>query len=158
MKWYTVEVSESLVFLRVFLVGVEAAKTFMRLGLAKTVFFLKATAPTGCPERDLLNHRTVRSPCAGTVSTEPGSSEPPLIGGVHRRRLSWPESDHVFTRNRAIGSSLLRLVSIAGSKPTGFQPFGFEQPVPIPENGRNGGIQAKRARGVRPEVPHDLVH
>ena len=50
------------------------------------------------------------------------------------------------------------LVSIAGSKPTGFQPVSFEQPIPISDNSENGGIQAKRARGIRSEVSHDLVH
>ena len=50
------------------------------------------------------------------------------------------------------------LVSIAGSKPTGFQPVSFEQPVPLLDNRRNGGIQAKRARGIRSEVPRNLVH
>src|SRR5271170_6563142 len=50
------------------------------------------------------------------------------------------------------------LVSIAGSKPTAFQAVSFEQPVPRLRQWRNGGIQAKRARGLRSEVPHDLVH
>jgi hypothetical protein len=50
------------------------------------------------------------------------------------------------------------LVSIAGSKPTAFQAVGFKRPVPRYENRRNGGIQAKRARGLRFEVPHDVVH
>ncbi len=52
----------------------------------------------------------------------------------------------------------LILVSIAGSKPTAFQAVSFEQPVPRLRQWRNGGIPAKRARGLRTEVPHDLVH
>src|ERR1700728_3012601 len=49
------------------------------------------------------------------------------------------------------------LVSIARSKPTGFQPVSFEPPDSR-ENGRDDGVQAKRARGLRFEGSHDLVH
>ena len=41
------------------------------------------------------------------------------------------------------------LVSIAGSKLTAFQAVSFEQPIPISDNSENGGIPAKRARGLR---------
>src|ERR1700728_3329068 len=49
------------------------------------------------------------------------------------------------------------LVYIARSKPTGLQPVSFEPPDSR-ENGRDDGVQAKRARGFRFEGSHDLVH
>src|ERR1700728_941102 len=49
------------------------------------------------------------------------------------------------------------LVYIARSKPTGLQPVSFEPPDSR-ENGRDDGVQAKRARGLRFEGSHDLVH
>jgi len=51
----------------------------------------------------------------------------------------------------------INLVSIAGSKPTAFQAVSFEPPDPR-ENRGDGGIQTKRARGLRSEVSHDLVY
>ena len=54
-------------------------------------------------------------------------------------------------------SRLKFLVSIARSKPTAFQAVSFKPPDPR-ENRRDGGIPTKRARGLRPEVPPDLVH
>jgi hypothetical protein len=50
------------------------------------------------------------------------------------------------------------LVSIARFNPTAFQAVRFQQPVPRLRQWKDGGIQAKRARGLRPEVSRDLVH
>ena len=50
------------------------------------------------------------------------------------------------------------LGSIARFNPTAFQAVGFQQPFHAFDNGKDGGIQAKRARGLRPEVSRDLVH
>jgi len=50
------------------------------------------------------------------------------------------------------------LVSIARSNPTAFQAVRFERPVRPSDNGEDGGIPTKRARGPRFEVSPDLVY
>src|SRR5665213_4609256 len=51
-----------------------------------------------------------------------------------------------------------RLVSIARSNPTAFQAVRFERPVRPSDNGEDGGIPTKGARGRRFEVTPDLVY
>src|SRR5665213_1885491 len=50
------------------------------------------------------------------------------------------------------------LVSIARSNPTAFQAVRFERPVRPSDNGEDGGIPTKGARGRRFEVSPDLVY
>ena len=49
------------------------------------------------------------------------------------------------------------LAPSARSNPTAFKAVRFQPPDPY-ENGEHDGVQAQRARGIRPEVSHDLVH
>ena len=63
----------------------------------------------------------------------------------------------VATLNRVRETSWI-LVSIARSNPTAFQAVRFERPVRPSDNGEDGGIRTKRARGPRFEVTLDLVY
>jgi len=62
------------------------------------------------------------------------------LTGLHRNAIKWICCRHVIS-----------LGSIARFNPTAFQAVGFQQPVPRLRQWKDGGIQAKRARGLRPE-------
>ncbi len=85
-----------------------------------------------------------------------GGSEVDVRAELQLPSIHVSDRIHLIAECKASDSPIV-LVSIARSKPTAFQAVSFEPPDPR-ENRRDGGISAKRARGLRLEVSHDLVH
>jgi hypothetical protein len=90
----------------------------------------------------------------------------PVLEKLRQRISSLEEGQRRFSRVIPVSDAVDRrlpyrlpraLAPSARFNPTAFKAVRFQPPDPY-ENREDGGIQAQCARGVRPEVSHDLVY